>query len=100
MKWLVQWGFYKTKYAQMIYSIIALTIVEVFAYWWFFPSHIPHNFAGSSKIFDVILFLLVSYIIWHPIIMEVITWFISTHIKQLPPQPPASGLKVAFITTI
>lgn len=79
---------------------LATTLVMLFAFWWFQPSHIPHNFSGIGRLFDYFLFLSVSYVIWHPIIMEVLTWAISSHIKPLQIQKPLPGLKVAFVTTI
>lgn len=89
-----------TKYTQLVYSVFALACVSVFGAWWFQPTHIPHNFTGEYHFFDVLLFALVSYIIWHPIIMDVLTWSISSHIKAIKKQKPEKGLSVAFITTI
>ena len=80
--------------------VIAFGTVICFAIWWFYPSHIPTNFIEGMHVIDIIIFLLVSYIIWHPILMEVLTWAISSKIKPLSPLNPAVGLKVAFITTI
>ena len=92
--------FSRPKYIQAIYSAIALTSVALFALWWFDPLHVPDNFTGPAKIIDIILFILVSYVIWHPIIMDVLTWAVSSHIKDIRNQKPVPGLKVAFITTI
>jgi cellulose synthase/poly-beta-1,6-N-acetylglucosamine synthase-like glycosyltransferase len=90
----------RSQFAQFILSAFALACVGSFALWWFQPSHLPDNFPGVFRVADVLLFLLVSYIIWHPIIMDVLTWFISLHIKDIKQQKPPPGLKVAFITTI
>jgi cellulose synthase (UDP-forming) len=84
----------------VVISSLALLSVTVFAAWWFNPSHVPSNFSGSLSFLDVILYLSVSYIIWHPIIMDVLTWSTSSHIKNLPHQEPLPGYRVAFITTI
>ncbi len=95
--------FKKKKYEksmQSFFSLFSLVSVFIFAFWWFNPQHVPHNFTGAMRMFDILLFLLVSYIIWHPIIMEVLTWCISSHIKDIHKQKPIPGLKVAFITTI
>ncbi len=89
-----------SKNTQFVFSALALTLVTLFACWWFRPIHLPQNFTGIARIFDVILFLLVSFIIFHPIIMEVLTWLISSHIKEVDQESPAPGLRVAFITTI
>lgn len=83
-----------------LYIIFALISVGLFAFWWFQPMHIPENFTGDSRFFDVLLFLFVSYIIWHPIMMDVLTWAISSHIKAIRKQKPINGMSVAFITTI
>src|SRR5690349_10715301 len=79
---------------------LAFYLVICFAIWWFYPTHIPSNFLGGMHVIDIILFLLVSYIIWHPILMELLTWAISSNIEELTPIEPAVGLRVAFITTI
>lgn len=93
--------FYGTpKYIQTVYTAFAIIFVAAFALWWFHPSHIPSNFIGGFRIFDLLLFLLVSYVIWHPIIMDVLTWAIASHIKDLRRQKAPRGKKVAFITTI
>ena len=89
-----------SKRVQTLYTAISLIIVSVFAAWWFMPSHIPQNFLGNLHFLDVLLFLTVSYIVWHPIVMEVLTWTISSHIKTLPRKKPMANMKVAFITTI
>ncbi|HSW97551.1 MAG TPA: glycosyltransferase family 2 protein, partial [Candidatus Saccharimonadales bacterium] len=72
----------RLQYTNVIFPSFAFISVFLFALWWFSASHIPHNFSGNFKIFDILLFILVSYIIWHPIIMEVLTWSISSHIKE------------------
>ncbi len=88
------------KIIQSILLTISLVIVFAFAIWWFDPIHIPHNFSGKFRFFDVILFILVSYIIWHPIIMEVLTWSVSSNIRDNPAKKPIPNRRVAFITTI
>lgn len=88
------------KYVQLFLSALALIGMGSFAVWWFNASHVANNFTGWGVILDVILFGLVSYVIWQPLIMEVLTWGISSHIKDIRWRKPAAGLKVAFITTI
>ena len=88
------------KISHTLYTMFALLSVGLFAFWWFQPMHIPENFTGDSRFFDILLFLFVSYIIWHPIMMDVLTWAISSHIKAIRKQKPISGMSVAFITTI
>jgi len=74
-------------------------LVSFFAVWWFNPVHVPNNFEGILRIADVLLFLLVSFVIWHPIVMQILTWTIASHIKDVSANKPIPGLKVAFITT-
>ncbi len=89
------------KLAQAAYSSLAILFVVFFAVWWFQPGHIPTNFIGtSSRVIDYFLFALVSYIIWQPISMDILTWAISSHIKDVRNQKPVPGSRVAFITTI
>lgn len=92
--------FSRIQLTRIAISVLAIFSVTLFAAWWFNPEHIPGNFNGIFHIFDVLLYLFVSYIIWHPIVMEVLTWSISSHIKDIPEQLPAPGHRVAFITTI
>lgn len=96
-KWL---GYFKNNLEFNFFSALALLIVFVFGFWWFNPSHIPNNFTGWASAFDIILFGLVSFVIWHQLIMEVLTWCISSNIRDLRRQKPVPGLRVAFITTI
>jgi len=95
-----QWLLKRPKYAQIVYTIFALISVIIFAFWWFNILHVPHNFSGFAHIVDFLLFILVSLVIWHPITMEVLTWSISSHIKNIHQVKPVPGMKVAFVTTI
>ncbi|HVZ67507.1 MAG TPA: glycosyltransferase [Patescibacteria group bacterium] len=88
------------KYTQFFYTLLSLIFVFGFALWWFQPNHIPFNFAGELRFIDILLFLTVSYIIWQPITMDILTWAISSNIKDIRHQKPTAGSKVAFITTI
>lgn len=81
------------------YGSLTLALIGVFALWWFNPAHIPHNFAGAWHIFDVLLFAGVSFVIWHPLIMDMMAWAIASNIKPLRSAAPQPGLRVAFVTT-
>jgi hypothetical protein len=59
---------------------------------------VPHNFSGSARVWDVLLFAGLSYVIWHPIVMVILAWAVASNIKDLPPQTPRPGMRVAFIT--
>jgi cellulose synthase/poly-beta-1,6-N-acetylglucosamine synthase-like glycosyltransferase len=82
-----------------ILSTIAIAFVGIFAIWWFQLSRIPNNFQGIWQIFDILLFLGVSYIVWHPIVMTGFNWLVASHIKTRKTPKPKKGLKVAFLTT-
>jgi cellulose synthase/poly-beta-1,6-N-acetylglucosamine synthase-like glycosyltransferase len=97
---MIRQSLFTSRRFQTIYTILSLFAVGLFAIWWFNPQHIPQNFTGPFRILDIILFLSVSYVIWHPIIMDILTWTISSHVKDTRQQKPQQGLKVAFITTI
>lgn len=90
----------KKKYSQAFLTTLALLSVFLFGIWWFNPLHIPYNFYGIWRFYDVLLFFLVSWVVWHPILMDVTSWIISLHIKNNRHHKPIKGLKVAFITTI
>jgi len=82
-----------------ILTTLALAIVAAFGAWWFDPAHIPNDFHGAASIVNLLLFLLVSYVVWHPIAMNILSWAIASHMKDSPRKHPARGTKVAFITT-
>ncbi len=87
----------RIKLRLLILAGLALTIV--FGQWWFRPEHVASNFHGAFHIFDYALFAVLSYIIWHQISMEVLTWSIVRKMHKTVHPKPASNLKVAFITT-
>lgn len=93
-----------SKTLHTILSALALIILAAFAVYWFDPAHVPNNFTGAARVFDVLLFLLVSYIVWHPLVMSVFSWSVVSHIKPEKHQKmfhtkPRRGYKVAFVTT-
>lgn len=73
-------------------------IVTLFFVWWFNPSHIPNNFDGVRHIFDFILFILVSYVVWYEIINQIFSWYIAGFASNPVPLKPEDNLKVAFLT--
>lgn len=83
--------------------IILVTLASVatvsFTVWWFFDNHIPSNFVGVSHILDYLLFVFLSYVVFHDIINQTLSWFIAWKISPLTIPRPEDGLKVAFITT-
>jgi cellulose synthase/poly-beta-1,6-N-acetylglucosamine synthase-like glycosyltransferase len=79
--------------------VVGITLTAVFGVWWFWPSHIPNNFTGASHVADYIFFLLLSYIVWHEIMLEVFSWYVAAYIKdpEIPVTPPPN-LRVAYLT--
>jgi cellulose synthase (UDP-forming) len=82
-----------------LFGGIALLLVFAFAVWWFNPSHVPNNFSGFFRLFDFILFGIVSYVVWHPIVMSVLSWSVVSNIRELSAPKAVRGKRVAFITT-
>lgn len=82
-----------------ILAIIGVLITGYFGYLWFEPAHIPSNFSGVWHIFDYLLFITLSYIVWHHILMELFSWYITTYIQQPVVQPVTDlKLRVAYCT--
>lgn len=76
---------------------VALTVV--FAAWWFLPSHIAHNWHGAWHALDYVFFIILSYIVWQQIVMEVFAWYIASHVQHPEgPVAPEEGLRVAYLT--
>jgi cellulose synthase/poly-beta-1,6-N-acetylglucosamine synthase-like glycosyltransferase len=87
----------KNKFAFLF--AIGLILTVVFGIWWFLPGHIANNFKGVAHIADYGIFLLLTYIVWHEIMMEVFSWYIAAYIKS-PDKPitPDPNLRVAYLT--
>jgi len=75
-----------------------LLMTLVFAAWWFNPDHIAANFHGWLHLIDFVLFLILSYVIWHQLIEEVHIWTIASDMKKPALMRPQPGQKVAFLT--
>jgi cellulose synthase (UDP-forming) len=90
-------GSEKTQLRVLIVFGLALTII--FGAWWFEPRHISQNFHGLAHIFDILIFIVLSYIVWQQIVMEVFAWYVATQIRHpdhtIAPEP---GLRVAYAT--
>jgi len=85
--------------AYWLFVSIGLCLTLLFGKVWFSPAFVPNNFTGANHIFDLLGFIVLSYIIWHQIFMELLSWMVARTIKQPPHIEPAKGLKVAFVTT-
>jgi cellulose synthase (UDP-forming) len=83
----------------VLFFLIGGTLTVVFAFWWFNPSHVSHNFSGSWHLIDWLLFILLSYIVWLQIVMEVFAWHIAGYVKHPDANViPQEGLRVAYMT--
>jgi cellulose synthase (UDP-forming) len=77
---------------------IGMLLTSLFGLWWFEPSHIANNFPGVSRAVDVILFILLSYVVWYQMLNMVFSWYVAFYMKHPHPMEPEKGLKVAFLT--
>ncbi len=82
-----------------LFSVIGIVMTIGFAYLWFDPDHVPENFSGLWHGIDFILFIILSYIVWHHILMELFSWYITAFIQTPVSAPlPQKKLKVAYAT--
>ena len=81
------------------FVMFGITLVVGFGVFWFQPAHVPQNFTGIAHVADLLLFALVTYTVWHPLIMEIFSWAVVARIKQRGQPAPPPGLDVAFVTT-
>jgi hypothetical protein len=72
--------------------------VLVFAYWWFSFDHVPHNLTGLLHIVDILLFALLSYVVWYQIINELLTWDAVLSMKKTSFVLARPGWRVALLT--
>jgi hypothetical protein len=82
-----------------LFALIGFVFTAFFAVVWFAPEHIPKNFHGLLHIFDYLLFFTLSYIVWHHILTELFSWYITSYIQCPVPQPVLDmTLRVAYCT--
>lgn len=80
-------------------TFFGISLTTIFGVWWFDSSHVSQNFAGGKHIFDYILFVILSYIVWHHILMELFAWYIAAYAKHpAPALVPQNNLRVAYLT--
>ncbi|MFC1750320.1 glycosyltransferase family 2 protein [Pseudomonadota bacterium] len=77
---------------------LGLVLTILFGLWWFQPDHVPQNFSGVLHSLDVLIFLALSFVVWHPIVNELFLWHATTKMKLPAEINPRSGWKVAFLT--
>lgn len=78
---------------------VGVGLIVLFGAWWFRLGHVPQNFSGAWHAIDFGLFVLLSYIVWHQILMDLLLWAISGKTTKTPALRPEPGLRVAFVTT-
>lgn len=77
---------------------LGILLTASFAYWWFQPHHLPDNFSGRGTFFDLALFGLLTYVVWHQIINELFIWQVAWKMKKIKWLRPEPNKKVAFLT--
>lgn len=77
---------------------IGIIMTGVFGIWWFSPDHIPNNFNGVGSVIDVILFILLSYVVWYQMVGELFTWNVVKDMRHPKFIKPKEGKSVAFLT--
>jgi cellulose synthase/poly-beta-1,6-N-acetylglucosamine synthase-like glycosyltransferase len=81
-------------------SAVSIAWAAFFAQWWFQPEHWPQNIYGAAgPVAGGVIFVLVSYVVWYPIIQQIFSWAIAHQIRDIECSSAAPGLRVAFITT-
>lgn len=80
--------------------LVGLAFAVGFGHFWFAPGRLPHNFSRHDDVADLVLFCLLTFVVWHRLLLEIAAWLLCTAVGSYrePPVPP-QGLRVAFITT-
>jgi cellulose synthase (UDP-forming) len=73
-------------------------LTGAFGAYWFELSSIPHHFPGVWHAIDIILFILLTYVVWHQIVNEMFSWFLSLDMAKPKRLEPEANLRVAFLT--
>lgn len=82
-----------------VLCILGVGLTSFFAFLWFNPTHVPSNFVGWAHVFDYIIFITLSYIVWHHILMELFSWYITAYIQNPSLQEITNTkLRVAYAT--
>ncbi|MGY1846799.1 MULTISPECIES: glycosyltransferase family 2 protein [unclassified Blastococcus] len=74
--------------------------LALFAQFWFDPARIDDASPHAPRWAVVTLFVLLTFVVWHRIVMDALGHVVSRRLPQYAPPPlPEPGLRVAFITT-
>lgn len=77
---------------------VGLALTVAFGVWWFEPQHVPNNYHGLEHGLDLVLFGVLSLVVWHQIIEELFLWNAAKDMKQPLAMEAPPGLRVAFLT--
>lgn len=77
---------------------VGLVLTLVFGLFWFDPLNLPHNFHTPFTILDVLIYVFLSYVVWHQIVNELFVWIVSLFMRNVVAMYPVSDHKVAFLT--
>lgn len=78
--------------------IVGFLLTALFAVVWFDPHNIPAQFSGPVHTIDIVLFVLVSYVVWYQIVTEVFSWVTAFFAAHPSYTFPEKGKRVAFLT--
>ncbi|MFQ1000499.1 glycosyltransferase family 2 protein [Modestobacter sp. SSW1-42] len=74
--------------------------LALFTHFWFSEARLPAEETGRVSWIGLGTFALLTVVVWHRILMDGLNHVLSRRLPRYrAPQPPAPGLKVAFITT-
>jgi cellulose synthase (UDP-forming) len=84
----------------LVLVVIGFALAIRFGYFWFSLDRMPKDFGSHLNAGDIALFALLTFVVWHRQMIDMCSWLICTRVEAYrPAPPPATGLKVAFITT-
>ena len=86
------------KYITHALVFVGFLIVAVFAKWWFTNKHIPQNFSGTWHLLDYTFFVLLSYVVWHQILNELLSWEVALWMRKPRHMSAKPGMRVALLT--
>lgn len=84
----------------MLLILVGIMFTLLFGLFWFDPVNLPRNFSSSTfgTVVNLIIFALLSYVVWHQIINELFVWIVSLFMRNSTYMPALPGHKIAFLT--
>lgn len=84
----------------LLILLVGFALTAAFARFWFAHARLPHDFGPRIDVPDIVLFSLLTFVVWHRLLLEIVTWVTCAGVRSYRPAPPPEpGLRVAFITT-